>query len=474
MLGTIIRKEFMVHALSLRFAMALLLLVLLVSTSMFLMGKNYQAQVTAYSAGKSANREGIKQMTSSMEFHAMGSTASMRPSPLSLFCIGLSQEMSASVTNSSFRDTEVGGTRYANPLFILFNAPDLTYIINVVMSLMAILFTFDAISGEKERQTLKLMLSNSVPRDLLLIGKWIGGYVSLLLPFLVAFLVGLLLVSIVSEIKFSAPEMARIGVYLLVTCLYISVFFTMGLLISSSTHRSSTSLMIGLLVWVIVVLGVPNIAPIISKNMAPVPSAGQMVAEERQIRQEERKQYQKDRELLRSQMNQSSSSGRPSRGERNRWGELRSAMEKRIRDRYNTHKEIYDNRLRMQAVLAMGMSRISPSACYLYSSSALMGTGIEDFLRLRDYELKEYPEQFRNARKLIEEEIRNNESSDPLTSDVVSGPLFDVDLIPQFAPHEVPLKNSLRDSVLDLGLMGGYNALFFMIAFVKFLRYDAL
>ena len=61
-----------------------------------------------------------------------------------------------------------------------------------------------------------------------------------------------------------------------------------------------------------------------------------------------------------------------------------------------------------------------------------------------------------------------------MSSDAVTGPLFDVDLIPQFAPPEVPLKNSLRDSVLDLGLMGGYNALFFMIAFVKFLRYDAL
>jgi ABC-type transport system involved in multi-copper enzyme maturation permease subunit len=466
MLGTIIRKEFLVHALSLRFAMALLLLLLLVSASMFLMGKNYQAQLTAYSAGKSANRQAIEQMTSSMEFHAMGSTASMRPTPLSLFCLGLSQEMSASITNSSFRDTEVGGTRYANPLFILFNAPDLTYIINVVMSLMAILFTFDAISGEKERQTLKLMLSNSVPRDLLLIGKWIGGYVSLLLPFLVAFLVGLLLVSIVTGVEISGPEMARIGVYLLVTCLYISVFFTMGLLISSWTHKSSTSLMIGLLVWVIIVLGIPNIAPIISKTMAPVPSAGQMAAEERQIRQEERQQFRRDRE----QLVQSGSGKR----DRRRWHELKAAMEKRVRDRYNAHEEIYDNRLRMQAVLAMGMSRISPSACYLYSSSALMGTGIEDFLRLRDYELKGYPEQYRNARKLIEQEIDQNEEKDPMSGDAVTGPLFDVDLIPQFAAPEVPLKKSLRDSVLDLGLMGGYNALFFMIAFVKFLRYDAL
>ena len=466
MLGTIIRKEFLVHALSLRFAMGFLLLLLLVSASMFLMAKNYQAQAGAHAAGESANLMALRQMTESMEFHVMGTTASLRPSPLTIFCMGLGQQMSASVTNSSFRDTEIGGSRYPNPLFILFNAPDLTYVVNVVMSLLAILFTFDAICGEKERQTLKLMLSNSVPRDTLLIGKWIGGYVSLLLPFMVAFLLGLLLVSL-SGVRFSMDEVTRIGVYLLVTCLYISVFFTMGLLISSWTHRSSTSLMIGLLVWVIIVLGVPNIAPIISKNMAPVRSAGQMAAEERQIRQEEQDQYRKAR---RQEMSQPGSS----RGDRRRWGELRAAMEKQIRDRYNAHREKYDNRLNMQAVLAMGMSRVSPSACYLYSSSALMGTGINDFFRLREYELKGYPDQFRKARKLIEQDMRRSGSRDPFSSEAVTGPLFDVKLIPQFAPPEIPLKKSLGDSMLDLALMGGYNSLFFMIAFVKFLRYDAM
>jgi len=470
LLGTIIRKEFLVHALSLRFAMGFLLLVLLVPASMFLMAQNYQAQATAHDAGKAANRMALQQMTDAMEFHVMGTTVSHRPSPLTIFCMGLGQQMSASVTNSSFRDTEIGGSRYPNPLFILFNTPDLAYIVNVVMSLLAILFTFDAICGEKERQTLKLMLSNSVPRDLLLVGKWIGGYVSLLLPFMVAFLVGLLLVSIVSGIRLSMNEMIRVGMYLLVTCLYVSVFFTMGLLISSWTHRSSTSLMVGLLVWVIVVLGVPNIAPIISKNLVPVRSAGQLAAEERQIRQEERDLYRKARRAE----SWSGSSGRPSRSDRRRGGEMRAAVEKRIRDRYNAHKEKYDNRLNRQAVLAMGMSRVSPSACYLYSSSALMGTGINDYWRLRNYELKEYPDQFRKARKLIEEDMRRSGSQDPFSSKAVTGPLFDINLIPLFAPPEMPVTRSLRDGMLDLALMGGYNALFFMIAFVKFLRYDAL
>jgi len=460
MLATLIRKEFLVNVLSLRFAMSFMLLVLLVSTSMYLMGSNYRTQASAQAEAESANRQAIEQMQSSFEFYAMGITESAKVSPLSVLALGLSPDMSRSVNYSVFKDTTVGGTRYSNPIFILFNAPDLTYVVNVVMSLLAILFTFDAVSGEKEQQTLKLMLSNSVPRDLLLIGKWVGGYVSLLLPFIVAFLVGMLLVSMVSGIVFSRAEWIRIGVYLLVTFLYISVFFTMGLLISTSTQKSNTSLMMGLLVWVVIVLGIPNIAPIISKNIRTVRSAGEMATERRQIYAEEREAYRAERKRLGSNV------------DREQIGELRAAMHERIRERYEKRKEVFENQLRGQALLAMGMSRLSPSACYVYSASSLMGTGVKDYFRIRDYETVEYPDQFRKARHLIEEDMRAKGSQDPFSREATSEPLFDLDLLPPFEPHDTPLKQSIRDSILDLALMGVYNALFFMIAYVKFLRYD--
>ena len=41
---------------------------------------------------------------------------------------------------------------------------DWAFIIGYVLSLIALLFTFDAISGERERGTLRLMLANSIPR----------------------------------------------------------------------------------------------------------------------------------------------------------------------------------------------------------------------------------------------------------------------------------------------------------------------
>jgi ABC-type transport system involved in multi-copper enzyme maturation permease subunit len=64
------------------------------------------------------------------------------------------------------------------------------------------MFVFDAICGEKERGTLKVLLSNSVPRDLVLLGKWIGGYISLAIPFLIALLGGIAYVYITGALQF--------------------------------------------------------------------------------------------------------------------------------------------------------------------------------------------------------------------------------------------------------------------------------
>ncbi len=80
----------------------------------------------------------------------------------------------------------------SNPVFSVFGALDLTFIVKIVLSLFAILFTYDAIVGEKERGTLKLTLSNRVPRDRLILGKVIGGFVSLLIPLIIPLILSLL------------------------------------------------------------------------------------------------------------------------------------------------------------------------------------------------------------------------------------------------------------------------------------------
>ena len=55
-------------------------------------------------------------------------------------------------------------------------------IISIVLSLVAILFTFDAISSEKEHGTLRLTLSNSISRGAVLVSKFLAALLTISIP----------------------------------------------------------------------------------------------------------------------------------------------------------------------------------------------------------------------------------------------------------------------------------------------------
>ena len=91
---------------------------------------------------------------------------------------------------------------------------DWAFVIGYVLSLIALLFTFDAISSERESGTLRLMLANSVPRHTILIGKFLGALISVSIPFTLAVLVNLLLISTSSVVHLNTEAWGRLGVHL--------------------------------------------------------------------------------------------------------------------------------------------------------------------------------------------------------------------------------------------------------------------
>ena len=63
--------------------------------------------------------------------------------------------------------------------------------IGVLMSFFAILFTFDAIAEERARGTLSLMMSNTVSRGQVLLGKYLGAFLTLMVPLTIGILMNL-------------------------------------------------------------------------------------------------------------------------------------------------------------------------------------------------------------------------------------------------------------------------------------------
>ena len=135
---------------------------------------------------------------------------------------------------------------------------DWTFVIGYVLSLIALLFTFDAISGEREHGTLRLMLACSIPRHTVLIGKFLGALVSINIPFVLAVLANLLVISTSNTVQLGDDAWGRLGIILLIAVLYTSLFLALGLLISARVSQSAVSLVILLLTWVIFVVFVPS------------------------------------------------------------------------------------------------------------------------------------------------------------------------------------------------------------------------
>ena len=146
---------------------------------------------------------------------------------------------------------------------------DWAFIIAYVLSLIALLFTFDSISGERERGTLRLMLANSVPRHTILIGKFLGALISISIPFTLATLMNLLIISSASAVHLNIEAWGRLGIIFFIALLYTCFFLSLGLLVSARVQQSAVSLVILLLIWVTFVVFMPSTLASIASEFTP-------------------------------------------------------------------------------------------------------------------------------------------------------------------------------------------------------------
>jgi ABC-type transport system involved in multi-copper enzyme maturation permease subunit len=173
---------------------------------------------------------------------SLGIKVNRPPQVLSTIASGVSEAVGRVATVNYSYDPSLVDSKYgSSPVFSVFGALDLTFIIKIVLSLFAILFTYDAIVGEKERGTLGLILSNRVPRDRLIMGKVIGGYISLLIPLIIPLILSMLILLFYPNISMSGEDWVRVLIIFLIFFLYLSVFFTLGLFVSARTKKGSTS-----------------------------------------------------------------------------------------------------------------------------------------------------------------------------------------------------------------------------------------
>ena len=295
MLTTLIRRELLDNLMTFRFAVAVLIMLLLVVANTAVLIKDYERRLAAYNTAlKTEHRrsQGLK------TYSGGRLNVARPPNPLSIFNVGLDKRLGNEIWIShGFVPTlwDTGTYKLTNPLLNLFTAIDIVFIFEVVLSLIALIFAYDAITGERERGTLRLVVTHPVRRGQILLAKYISAMLCLLVPLLMSLLLAIILLTTSTVISLSTADFLRIGGIILSSIVYLSVFYLIGMLISAVTRRTGTALMLAMFVWGFWVLVYPN--AVLAAIAPPQTSQPRMVSAYEEIKQiweafdRERKQF---------------------------------------------------------------------------------------------------------------------------------------------------------------------------------------
>ena len=349
-------------------------------------------------------------------------------------------------------------SRYTrNPSYVIYGLFDVVFIVEVILSLLVLLFTFDAITGEKEKGTLKLIISNRLPRDILILGKITGSFISFFVPFISSFLIGLIILLMNQEISLSSENWIRIGLMFLLFTLYLVIFFCLGLFVSSKSSRSTNSLFILLFIWILFVLIIPRMSVIASSLINPIPSIHEHTRNKRIVRSEINKiRNEEERKMKKENPNFDDN-------------EIRN-LYKKIAEKYSVLRESkiaqlekeYESKLNKQRLMAMNISRISPVSSMKLAAMNLCNTGIKEYERFKnsvDNYRTQYSEWRLSLYKNYDRRISDNK-------------IFNIKDMPEYMFISSSLKNSIRRTLPDLALMLLGAILFFILSYVSFLKYD--
>ena len=264
------KKEFLSNLMTLRFAVGMVLLIFLTILFTSILLSDYRQNLQDYNRQISKSREEMNQIKAYQnlrpEFHKP-------PEILTLFCKGIEENVAKSATVSVFDIPTLSSTGTTkNPLLPVFPVLDVALVFKLVIIVLVLITTYDAISGEKERGTLRLMLSNAIPRYQLVIGKFLGGMLTLAIPVVIGFLIAGLMLEFSPMVKLNPNDWLRIGFMLLVTLILVGIFLNISLLVSSLTKKSSDTLMLLLLIWVFFLLIVPNASSYLATRIKPIES----------------------------------------------------------------------------------------------------------------------------------------------------------------------------------------------------------
>ena len=259
-LWLIIQREFVSNVLTSRFMIGFIVCLMSTAAAVFVQVADYEKRLAAYHVALQEHQEETRTWDL---YSQINPKAYRKPNPLSIFNVGMEKsgaDMVSIKLATPIWEKEAQKQGSDNPFLSIFLSVDVIFVFKIVLSALAILFAYNTISGEREDGTLKLVLSNPIPRDALMLGKYLGGVLSLFPIVVMSFTIGILIAYASPAIDLNIGDLLRLVMVLLVSLLYVSICYLLGMLLSVWTKEAATTLILSMFIWGILTIVHSNIA----------------------------------------------------------------------------------------------------------------------------------------------------------------------------------------------------------------------
>lgn len=267
MIFDIAKKEFHHNLLTFRFLFGGLICLLVIPLAAWVGSRDYKTRLATYDGKVNEAENQIEQVHI---YSRLFIRVERPPSPLSIFNQGYDVRMGTQTTigYGTPPSSLTGGNR-GNEYLVEFQGLDITTVVRVILSLLALLLTFDAISGEREAGTLRLLLANRVARWQIILGKYLGALITLAVPLVAALILVALVVLSVAHIYFTASLWIATFTLAASYLLYASIMLLLGFAISVLVRSSAVSLILTLTTWFLLIFVTPNMGSMVVKYLGP-------------------------------------------------------------------------------------------------------------------------------------------------------------------------------------------------------------
>ncbi|MFC1537812.1 ABC transporter permease subunit [Candidatus Latescibacterota bacterium] len=523
MIINIALKDFHNNLISARFAIGFILCLFLIPFTMLVSINDYRSQVINYEIA----REAADRINEVRVYSALRPEIVIPPEPLSIFSRGISFNVGNTVKillgeKPLFATGQVA-TR-ENPLMNAFFSIDFISIIAIILSLIAIIFTYDACSREREDGTLKLALSNPVSRSTILLGKIIGVMLTLIPILLFCYLLSVIMILFSPHISFSAGEWTRIGLLFAASILFFTLFIMIGIFVSTRFRSSAASMVTCLSIWIVACFVISNLSVYAASSFVNVDSREKLNRDLEMVSDEFYEKHEYKGDYMSFKGNYIGSDG---------YAEMTATPKKLIEDIRNNrieseparieyaekkwaYQKEYLDKLDNQRTFAEHLSFVSPTEIFQLLASELCRTDVQSYYRFLDM-TRQYREQliqyfqdndiFSSYTYFTREKPEEFMTLDEMTSISSGGvfktwasfmswaekhsgdlsPLFkgslelkaygeypplDLSDIPRFNFEPVPLTVELKKTLFKISAMILCGIVLFYLSFVSFTRYD--